>query len=146
MSRETRAAKRTRRTITVAELFEEVDIDFFGTKFALKVPTRKNEEAAQEKEAELDKANEEIEQRQEAFEEDPEANPFTEKDAREILMPLFYAMLDLLLEPAEDDKGKKVHAKTVVKKAYDDSVIGLATIQKLIAEIGAVRAEERRPT
>jgi hypothetical protein len=145
MSRATRNASKGR-TITVAELFEPINIDFFGTVFPLRTPTRSREEKAQAKEAELEDANEEIATRQEAFESDPDKNPFTEAEAREIIMPLFYDMLDLLLEPAETESGKTTHAKTVVKKAYDDDKIGLQTIQVLIDKIAQVRKEEQRPT
>lgn len=122
------------RTIRVAELFEPVDIDIFGTVFGLRVPTRSNEEKSAAKETELDEATESVQEKD-----------LNEIEARKILMPLFFELLDLLLEPA-DEGEKKVHAKTIVKKLYDDDKIGLTTIRALITEIGNVRAEERRPT
>ncbi len=122
------------RKITVAELFEPVDIDIFGTVCSLRVPTRSTEEKTSTKEVELDEASQTVAELD-----------LDEIEARKVLMPLFFDLLDLMLEPAEKDE-KKVHAKTIVKKLYDDDKIGLGTIRALITEIAKVRAEERRPT
>jgi hypothetical protein len=126
------------RTIKVGELFDPITIDIYGTRFSLLPPTRSREEKTAEKEVEQLEALEKIAE-----------DGLDEKQARKLLMPIFYDMLDLLLEP-NTDGDKKVHAKTVIKKLYDGDdpakPMGLGTIRALIKEISNVRDEERRPT
>lgn len=122
------------RTIRAAELFDPIDIDLFGATFRLKTPTRSGEEALSDKETDLSEAMEKVADER-----------LDERAARKVLMPIFYDMLDLMLEP-NTDSDKKLHAKTTVKKLYTEDKIGLTVIRALIAEIGNARAEERRPT
>lgn len=126
-----------KRTIKAAELFEPIDIDLFGTTFALRPPTKSTEEAQAAKEVELRDAFKKVE------EED-----LDEAEARKLVMPIYYDLFEIILEPSEGEGGKKTHAKTVIKKLYEDDTpgFGFTGIQKLIGEIGEVRNDEQRPT
>jgi hypothetical protein len=122
------------RTIKASELFDPITIDLFGTRFALRIPTRSSEEAMSELETKLDEAQAQVQE-----------ESLDEKAAREILMPIFYEMFDLMLEPNTDSE-KKLPAKKRIKELYDKDKMGLTGIRALINEIANVRAEERRPT
>jgi hypothetical protein len=123
------------RTIKVAELFDPIDIDLFGQVFRLRNSTRSLELKSADKMEELTEAFERIAEEE-----------LDEAESRKLLMPIYYDVLDLMLEPTEGEDGKKTHAKTAIKKAYDDDKIGLVAIRALVTEIAKAREEERRPT
>lgn len=120
-----------RKTIKAAELFDPVEVDLWGTMFRLREPTRSLEAKMEVKQSELGAAHEQTKDEQD------------EDEARKVMMPLFYDMLDLLLEPS-DHGEKKTHAKTVVKRKYEGDEIGLSHIFALVEKLGEAATE--RPT
>lgn len=112
------------KTITTTDLFEPINVELWGSKFRLREGTRTVEEKMQAQ--------------WEAFEQLPEDAPA--KDSIEPLADL----LDILLEPLGDEDGKKVAAKTVIKREYKADNIGLAHVIALCERMG--EASGRRPT
>lgn len=119
------------RKINAAELFEPVEIDLWGTKFGLREATRSIEASLAEK--------------MEAMKNLDVDEDASEAEQLEKSLPILLDMIDVMLEPLGDEDGKKSHAKTVLKKLYDDDKIGVSHIEALVNRLKEV-AMEARPT
>lgn len=111
-------------TVSTADLFDEIHIDLWGTKFRQREATRTIEEK--------------VSQQWDAFEALPDDT--TKEEALEPLCDL----LDVVLEPLGDEKGKKTKVKTVVKREYAADRIGFAHVLRLCERLG--EANGVRPT
>lgn len=124
------------KTISIADLFDETLVNIEGDEFRLRHPTRSVEEKHRAKLREVEAIDTDALQKEVG--EDPVA---LEKRAAELNLEIYGDILDIWLEPLGE---KKVHAKTVVKKAYKDDKIGIAFVEELASRIG--EAGQRRPT
>ena len=109
---------------SATDLFESIEVDLWGPTYSVRQPTRA------------------IERKVQAIVEKMEAMPDDTADAE--LIDSLCDLLDVFLEPLPDEDGKKTHAKTVIRKMYQDEKIGLAHVEALFERISALRAE--RPT
>jgi hypothetical protein len=108
------------RTIKAAELFDEVHIDLWGTKFRLKPMTRSLEKTASEEWEALENSEETV----------------------EAALPEFLSFIELLLEPIGDEQGKKTHAKTVIKRELEADNIGYIHVVEIARQV-MTRGTER---
>lgn len=106
------------------DLFESIEVDLWGPTYSVRQPTRA------------------IERKVAAVLEKIEAMPEDADDAE--IIDQLCELLDVFLEPLPDADGKKTHAKTVIRKMYQDEKIGLAHVEALFERISALRAD--RPT
>lgn len=110
------------KTINAAtDLFETIEVDLWGTKYAVVQPTR----AVERKIIDALKVVEEI----------------PDDADEEVIFDALAGILDLQLDPIAGEDGKKVRAKTVVKALYKDGKIGIAHIEALFEVISTNRAE-----
>jgi hypothetical protein len=114
-----------RKTISVADLFDDVEINLWGdSKFRLRPRTRSIEEKVIAKQKE--------------FEGLPEDTP-----PEDAIAPIA-ALLDILLEPVPEEGSKKVSAKTVIVREYKADKIGLSHVLALSERL--VEVANERPT
>jgi hypothetical protein len=118
-------------TISTSKLFEETHVDIEGDKFLLRQATR----TVEEKHRELIRVLEDKEA------EDVGDGPDADAEIVASLLDMYGDLLDIWLEPLGDSK---VHAKTLVKKAYKEDKIGLAHLRVLSQQIA--EAGSNRPT
>jgi hypothetical protein len=121
-----------RHTINAAELFEPVEINLFGTVFKVREPTRDVEIKISDLSTELGEALTKAAEQEES-----------EEASRKDVLPIYYAIFDALLEPAEVD-GKKITGKAAVKELYDANTIGMSHMDGLVEKLRSVRQD--RPT
>jgi hypothetical protein len=110
------------RTIKAAELFDEVHIDLWGSKFRLKDMTRSLEKQASEEWERLENSD----------------------DTVEAALPQFLEFMETLTEPIADDSGKKTKVKTIVKRELEADNIGYGHVIALAGQIMS-RGTEPRP-
>jgi hypothetical protein len=103
------------------DLFESIEVDLWGPKFSVRQPTRSVEKK-------VATALKEIEQ-------------LPEDSDDKVVVDALCDLLDVFLEPIPDEDGKKTHAKTVVRKMYQEEKIGLAHVEALFEKISDLRAE-----
>jgi hypothetical protein len=121
------------KTISTAELFDEINVDIEGDLFKLRQATRSVEEKFRSKMRDLEaKEGEQVEGADDA---EKEAAVTAE------MLDLYGDLLDIWLEPAGESKTR---AKTVVKRAYKADQIGFSHLEELVRQIG--EAGQRRPT
>lgn len=116
------------RTITAAELFDEIEVDLWGAKFKVREATKS-----------LNAKMEEPYKRLEAVETDDDA----EADQ---LVEALADVLDVLLEPLGDEEGKKVKAKTVLMREWNGDRISLGRLIALFQSLEEEVGTRRRPT
>ena len=110
------------KTINAAtDLFESIEVDLLGAKFAVVQPTS----AVERKIIDALKAVEDIPE---------DADEDTVFDA-------LAGILDLQLDPIPGEDGKKTRAKTVVKNLYKEEKIGIAHLERMFEIIADQRAE-----
>ncbi len=112
------------KTITAADVFENVEVDLWGAKYRLREGTRTVATKLIEKQVALDKVNDE------------------DADA---VVDAMADILDVLLEPLGDESGKKVHAKTVLVKKWEANELGLDRITAITNGIQDAQADRGRP-
>ena len=119
------------KTISTSKLFEETHVDIEGDKFLLRQATR----TVEEKHRKLVRVLEDKEAE--------DVGDGTDADAEIVaaLLDMYGDLLDIWLEPLGDSK---VHAKTLVKKAYKEDKIGLSHLRELSQQIA--EAGSNRPT
>ncbi len=112
------------KTITAAELFEDVEVDLWGAKFRLREGTR-------EVQIQLVEA-------QKRLEELPEDDP-------DLAVEALTKVLDVLLEPLGDEDGKKVKAQTVIGRKWKANEVGLDRIAAIAEGIQSASEDRARP-
>lgn len=111
--------------ITAADLFDEVDVDLWGTEFRLREGTR----SVQTKLATAQDAIKDID------ETDPDA-----------MAAAVIALLDALLEPVANGDGKRTHAKTVLDKQWKADKLGLDRLLAISDQIQKAVEDRGRPS
>lgn len=112
------------KTITAAELFEDVEVDLWGAQFRLREGTKQVNAQLTEKQAALEGMDDD----------DPDA-----------VVAAVAEIMDVLLEPLGDEDGKKVRAKTVLLRKWNASEIGVDRIIAISEGIKAAAEGRGRP-
>ena len=116
------------KTISAAELFEDVDVDLWGAQYRLREGTR-------DVQMKLAKAQAVLDGLDEVEDADPDA-----------VVAALADVLDVLIEPLGDDGGKKVKAATVINRKWTANELGVERLTAIAESIVNAAESRGRPT